>query len=685
MKKLLFLMAAIGSLTVTAQTDPEHQQFQHIDVFQRHNLKYGVLERYVNTSTCHESAQALMACVKVINTLLTLADSELNGTNLVLKDPTKILVLNNTLKDIKKKKKQYPFGDATVIPYSKELKRLTLDTPDQLLEVAFANALKDGDVVKVEPALRFALDAIIHRNEALDANRSFVVMFTMNSMLEIVDPHSYILDGTHSEKVSHRDDNNQVGIGVMIENHKDGALVMEILEDSAASEVDIQVGDILTGASQINEKGVVQDFVSFAGKKLEAIVPMLKGENKTKLKITLSRSAVDKTTSNLELEMTRKPYKLENVVIKVEPFQGKNIAYVKIREFREGTAKDVRTELFKIVFKENEKIDAVTLDLRGNPGGLINEATDLLGTWIHGGIEVASTKNYQEFPEVIVDILFNFARQKPETKMFSFNKVSDLVKKYYNPNATDLIQTLPQTDSQKFYSRFNFGDKINAFFKDVPLVVLVNNYSASASELTSNSLQDLSRSLTIGTQTFGKGVGQPHLPLFGTEKNSLQFQFTIFEFLAPSGRSMHLDGVTPDVVVYRNKTPTEEELKPARTERGNYWFASSRKVKTSPKWNYKVKDNYAEKVSFVENCVAKDGHTEKKYNDDTAMRKGDYQLAYAYGSSVCLNKYNDMKALAAAPVEAPAVEPKPAEAPLSKPPETQKQRRPRTPQVPPAS
>ena len=200
-------------------------------------------------------------------------------------------------------------------------------------------------------------------------------------------------------------------------------------------------------------------------------------------------------------------FKITRAVIKIREVSAEiksNIGYIRLRAFNEQSHNQLIKQLKKI---SNNKLDGYILDLRNNPGGLLSQAIKITETFLDGG-EIVSTKG----------------RNKNDIKIFNAKK----------------------------------GDKIN----NKPLIVLINQGSASASEIVSGALRDHKRAILIGEKSFGKGSVQSIIPL----KNQGGLRLTTAKYYLPSGESIHQTGVEPDITVKRNKkdfkinTKTDNQL-----------------------------------------------------------------------------------------------------------------------------
>ena len=236
---------------------------------------------------------------------------------------------------------------------------------------------------------------------------------------------------------------------------------------------------------------------STLGMSIDEAVNLMRGKPKTKIKLTLVRKGVNKP---IVVNITRDIIKIKSVKYKyIYVNKDKNkkdkILYIHISSFDSHVVDSV-----KKILEENKDAKGIILDLRNNPGGLLSQATGLLDLFIQKGILVSQK-----------------GRDKRENVVYRAHK--------------------------------------DGTYKDIPITVLVNGGSASASEIVSGALQDHRRAAIIGEKTFGKGSVQIVVPIGKKEGVKL----TVARYYLPSGRTIQNKGVTPDVVVYPGEVPKKKE------------------------------------------------------------------------------------------------------------------------------
>jgi len=282
----------------------------------------------------------------------------------------------------------------------------------------------------------------------------------IEGMLESLDPYTNYIPESDIEDFRFMQTGQYGGIGALIRTMDKKIVIAEPYQDSPAQKAGLEAGDVIV---EVNGK-------STEGKNTEDISKILKGQPGTEVKLVLKRDGVDKP---IEKNIMREEIKVKSVPH--YDMLNKEVGYIKLNQFTDKCTEEVQT-----AFKElKEKgMKAVVLDLRGNPGGLLNEAVSLSNLFIEKGQLVVSTKG----------------------------KVKEWEKSYKAANT--------------------------ALDMDIPLVVLVNSGSASASEIVSGTIQDLDRGVIIGQRTYGKGLVQTTRPL----SYNTQLKVTTAKYYIPSGR-----------------------------------------------------------------------------------------------------------------------------------------------------
>ena len=283
----------------------------------------------------------------------------------------------------------------------------------------------------------------------------------IDSMLESLDPYTTYIPESEMEDFRFMTTGQYGGIGAIISKRGDYVIISEPYEGFPANKAGLIAGDKLL---EINGKSV-------KGKSTEDVSKVLKGQPNTTVNVLIERIGKD---SPFEVELKREEIKVKSVPYSTV-LEG-NIGYIKMTSFTRNVSNEV-AEAFKEI-SEGVELNGLIFDLRGNPGGLLNEAVNTTNLFIEKGQEVVSTKG----------------------------KVKDW---------------------DKIYNSLN--DPLD---KEIPLVVLINSRSASASEIVSGAIQDLDRGVVVGQRSFGKGLVQQTRKL---SYNS-QLKVTIAKYYIPSGR-----------------------------------------------------------------------------------------------------------------------------------------------------
>jgi carboxyl-terminal processing protease len=301
----------------------------------------------------------------------------------------------------------------------------------------------------------------------------------INGMLAGLDPHSSYMDpkSFRDMQVQTRGEFGGLGIEVTME---DGLIkVVAPIDDTPAAKAGVLANDIITKLDGEQVQGLT----------LNQAVEKMRGPVNTKIKLTIMRKGVDKP---IELSITRDIIRVHSVNSHVE---GDDVGYIRITQFNEQTTDGLKKAISDIKAKVSEdKLKGYILDLRNNPGGLLDQAISVSDAFLQKG-EIVSTRGR-------------------------------------NPEETQRFDARP-------------GD----LTEGKPLIVLINGGSASASEIVAGALQDHKRATLIGTRSFGKGSVQTIIPL-GSGNGALRL--TTARYFTPSGRSIQAKGITPDIRVLQD-------------------------------------------------------------------------------------------------------------------------------------
>lgn len=315
-----------------------------------------------------------------------------------------------------------------------------------------------------------------------------VTQLYLNSFTRELDPHSSYLSPRNAKDFNEKMNLSLEGIGATLQAEDDETVIKSLIPGAPAERSkQISVGDKIIGVGQ-GEKGEIEDVV---GWRLDDVVDKIKGKKGTKVRLELESAKGGKTRI---VTIVRDKIRIEDSAakLKVNTIDNENIGVITIPSFYNGLTNDVRKLLKEA---KEKKIKALIIDLRNDGGGSLNEAISLSGLFITDG--------------PIVQVRDAYSR----------------IRVHYDP------------DPNEVYTG--------------PLLVLINRFSASASEIFSAALQDYDRAIILGQNSFGKGTVQQSRPLskFYLNEKPLGFlQYTIQKFYRINGGSTQLKGVTPDIL-----------------------------------------------------------------------------------------------------------------------------------------
>jgi carboxyl-terminal processing protease len=315
-----------------------------------------------------------------------------------------------------------------------------------------------------------------------------LVESAINGMLAGLDPHSSYMDPKSFREMQSQVKGRFGGLGIEV-TMEDGLIkVVAPMDDTPAHRAGIMANDIITHLDDEPVQGLT----------LNQAVEKMRGPVSTRIKLKIMRKGADKP---VEISITRDIIQVRAVRSNMN---GEDIGYIRVTQFNEQTTEGVRRAVADLAKTAGDKLKGFVIDLRNNPGGLLDQAISVSDAFLTRG-EIVSTRG----------------RNAEETQRF-------------NARAGDLTE-------------------------GKPIIILINGGSASASEIVAGALQDHKRATIIGTRSFGKGSVQTIIPL-GSGNGALRL--TTARYFTPSGRSIQAKGVTPDIEVLQD---VPDELK-ARTE-----------------------------------------------------------------------------------------------------------------------
>lgn len=365
----------------------------------------------------------------------------------------------------------------------------------------------------------------------------------INGMLVSLDPHSSYLDKKDFKYMTEQTSGKFGGLGIEITMDQSLVKIISPIDDTPAFRAGLKAGDYITNI----------DGETIIGMTLNEAVEKMRGKPGTKVKLTIRRM------NEKPFDVTLKREEIKTRSVKTD-IKDDDIFYVRISSFAEDVDADIKKSFEDESKKRKKPFKGLVLDVRNNPGGLLDQAVGVSNLFLNQG-EVVSTR----------------ARNEEDTLRFSAK----------GPDITN----------------------------GLPIVVLINNGSASASEIVAGALQDHKRAVIIGEKSFGKGSVQTVLPLgdYGA------MRLTTARYYTPSGKSIQATGIEPDIIVH-----------PAKVEEftDEYGFSEA-------EYTNALKNETIEKAK-------QDKKSDKKDSKETEWRK-DYQLARAVDLVKALNVYTSSK------------------------------------------
>ncbi|OAJ34989.1 S41 family peptidase [Piscirickettsia salmonis] len=363
--------------------------------------------------------------------------------------------------------------------------------PSLLMILSVSASAQQQQPLPVEDLQRFvrSLD-MVKRYYVQEINDKKVFENAIRGMLSGLDPHSAYLDKRDYQDLQVSTSGKFGGLGIEVTMDRDVVKVISPIDDTPAYQAGIQSGDLIIKIDETPVRGL----------KLRDAVDKMRGDIGEKVTLTLLRKGEKKP---LLIDIIRDRIVVRSVKSKI---YDESYGYIRVSQFQEKTGRDLIKVIRSMKKSSKGKIKGLVLDLRNNPGGLLNAAVDVA--------------------EVFLD-------------------KSDLKK-----------------NKKIVYAKGRFpGSSIEEVVQDsdltggVPIVVLVNGGSASASEIVAGALQDHHRAVVMGTKTFGKGSVQTILPL--PDKTALKMTTALY--YTPKGRSIQAKGIEPDIKVERLKIKIDEE------------------------------------------------------------------------------------------------------------------------------
>jgi carboxyl-terminal processing protease len=316
-----------------------------------------------------------------------------------------------------------------------------------------------------------------------DVKDDTLIEGAINGMLTALDPHSNYLNSKNFNDMKVQTRGEFGGLGIEVSMESGLVKVVSPIDDTPAAHAGLKPGDLITHLDSTPVQGLT----------LPEAVEKMRGPVNSEITLTVRREGQEP----FDVKLTRAIIKIQSVRSHLE---GNNIAYVRVTSFNEQTDVGLNNAMKNLKQQASNKLIGVILDLRNNPGGLLDQAVAVSDAFLEKG-EIVSTRG---------------------------RRADDAQR--YNARPGDIASGLP-------------------------MAVLINGGSASASEIVAGALQDHHRAVVIGTKSFGKGSVQTIIPLAGHGAMRL----TTARYYTPSGRSIQARGIDPDIVVEAAKIAKEEK------------------------------------------------------------------------------------------------------------------------------
>ena len=305
-----------------------------------------------------------------------------------------------------------------------------------------------------------------------DVTDSQLLENAIRGMLSGLDPHSAYLDAQEFKDITASTQGQFGGLGIEVQMQDGLVRVVAPIDDTPAERAGVEAGDLIVKIDDTTVKGMT----------LTEAVRKMRGEPGTDIELTIAREG---EAQPVIISITRDIIKVSSVRTRI---LDEDIGYIRISTFTNNTSDNLREEIASIRADLGDGLRGIVIDLRNNPGGVLNAAVEVSDAFLDGG-KVVSIRGRKEGQE-----------------------------RDFNAQKGDLVAGMP-------------------------IVVLVNGGSASASEIVAGALQDHHRAVVVGSKTFGKGSVQTILPL----SNDGAVKLTTARYYTPDGRSIQAEGITPDI------------------------------------------------------------------------------------------------------------------------------------------
>jgi len=316
--------------------------------------------------------------------------------------------------------------------------------------------------------------ARVNNDYVVDINNTELISEAINGMLLSLDPHSSYISPKEYKNLLISTSGEYSGLGMEVTLDEGFVKVISPIDDTPAKKAGIKPGDFII---EINDESIF-------GLSLSEAVDLMRGKPGELVNITIARNNDERIQCNLKREIIKR--KIVTYSIK------EGIAYIRISQFNENAYQELSKAISSLEKEMFGSVPGLILDLRGNPGGLLDQSIKVSSAFLDGG-KVVSTKGRKE---------------------------SD--NRNYNADKGELL-------------------------KEVPIIILIDEGSASASEIVAGAIQDRKRGLIVGMKSFGKGSVQSIIPLKGGAEGAIKL--TTQRYYTPSGKSIQGKGITPNILI----------------------------------------------------------------------------------------------------------------------------------------
>jgi len=348
-----------------------------------------------------------------------------------------------------------------------------------------ATTEKSQDAVSLDEIKRFvAVFRAVKAGYVDPIDDKTLMRAAIRGLLLDLDPHSAYLDADQSQALNEAASGAYDGLGLEVVQQPDRSLlVIAPIDDTPAAEAGIRAGDVITA---IDGKSIMADGV-------DAAIDSMRGEIGTQIRLTVNRESAP---APLEITLTRATIRVSSIRVRaLEP----GYAYLRISSFQNNTGLDLERKLKALIAESKVPLKGLVLDLRNNPGGLLNAAVESADAFLDAGL---------------------------------------------------IVSTRGRVESSRNEVSAHKGDVLDG----APIVILVDGGTASAAEVLAGALRDHRRALVLGRPTFGKGSVQTVLPL----DNGDSVKLTTARYYTPSGDSIQATGIIPDVMLDANVAELED-------------------------------------------------------------------------------------------------------------------------------